>query len=245
MLPLTEFKDKLHNPVLGADVGETLGIKKFEIPIPAHLAGLVKGALPAFIHKTDQERIQNLPDYFTQHRDIKFELSEKVDGTSCSYFLNNGEFGVCSRNLELKESEGNTYWKVARDIDIEAKLRTRNMNIGIQGEILGEGINGNPLKLKGHHYLVFDVWDIDHSCYLNPLACRSLCKVMELEHVPVIDPEQAVFQTRDTMEKMLDYASGKSMLNPEVEREGIVFKSSEGDISFKVVSISYLLKEKE
>ena len=37
-------------------------------------------------------------------------------------YLNNGEFGVCSRNMELKETEGNAYWKVARELDLQNKL---------------------------------------------------------------------------------------------------------------------------
>ena len=41
---------------LTEDVSEFLGILKWEAPIPAQLAGQVKGNFPSFIPKTDQER---------------------------------------------------------------------------------------------------------------------------------------------------------------------------------------------
>ena len=44
----------------GDDVTATLGILKYEKPLPAALTGTAKGNFPSFIPKTDQERIQNL-----------------------------------------------------------------------------------------------------------------------------------------------------------------------------------------
>jgi RNA ligase (TIGR02306 family) len=223
---------------------EILNIKKYEIPIPAHLAGTVKGAFPAAIHKTDQERIQNLPEYFTKYKDNKFEVTEKIDGTSCTYYINNGEFGVCSRNLELKDTEDNTYWQIARELDIENKLRSKNVNIALQGEIAGDGVQGNPIGLKGKHFFVFDIWDINEGHYLTTLGCRSLTKAMGLEHVPVVEEEMKVFEKYDNITSLLKFAMGKSSLNAKNEREGLVFKGDDG-VSFKVVSNDYLLKEKD
>jgi hypothetical protein len=52
-----------------------------------------------------------------------------------------GVFGVCSRNLDLKETEGNTFWNVASKLDIESNIPD---NTAIQGELVGPGIQGNP-----------------------------------------------------------------------------------------------------
>jgi Fe-S oxidoreductase len=38
------------------------------------------------------------------------------------HFITKTEFGVCSRNLELLETEGNTFWRVARELDLEKKM---------------------------------------------------------------------------------------------------------------------------
>ncbi|MHB8091147.1 MAG: hypothetical protein ACYDH8_06070 [Syntrophales bacterium] len=48
--------------------------------------------------------------------------------------------------------------------------------------------------------------------------------------------------------KLLAYAEGKSLFNPQAEREGVVFRSvdetpsNQGKISFKAISNKYLLK---
>ena len=82
----------------GTDVTELLGIQKYEPPIPAQLGGKVKGNFPSFIRKTDEERVQNLvKDYMKWvEYGILFYATEKLDGTSATYYLYDGEFGVCS-----------------------------------------------------------------------------------------------------------------------------------------------------
>ena len=99
----------------GTDVTELLGITQYMPYTPAQLAGEVKGSFPEFLHKTDEIRIQSEPQLLMKHQEKKFQVSEKIDGSSCSLFLNKGTFGVCSRNLELKETEGNSYWKTIRE----------------------------------------------------------------------------------------------------------------------------------
>ena len=53
----------------GADVTELLGVEKYEPPIPAELSGKVKGYFPSFIHKTDEERVQNLVKEYAQWKE--------------------------------------------------------------------------------------------------------------------------------------------------------------------------------
>lgn len=93
---------------LGDDVSEELNIHKYEPPIPAQLAGICKSTRPSFVPKTDQERTQNI------FNDIDFsvtwEVSEKMEGSSMSVYYNDGEFGVTSRNIDLLETDHNTFW---------------------------------------------------------------------------------------------------------------------------------------
>jgi hypothetical protein len=59
----------------GEDVSELLYIQKYEAPIPAQLAGQVKSTFPSFIPKTDQERVQNIPDLLSgRYADEEFEV---------------------------------------------------------------------------------------------------------------------------------------------------------------------------
>lgn len=151
----------------GKDVTELLGIEKYIPAIPAELKGLVKGQFPSFMPKTDETRVQVLQDVLTRHKGKFCYITEKVDGASVTYFYNKGEFGVCSRNLELSETEGNALWKFARENKIEEKLRALGTNIAIQGELIGVGIQKNNLKLPEKKVLFFNVFDIDQYKYLN------------------------------------------------------------------------------
>ena len=98
----------------GQDITELLGIQKWEAPIPASLAGDVRGAFPSFIPKTDQERIQNLTQEFDTWNGLEWEGSEKLDGSSMTVYHKDGDFGVCSRNWNLADSEGISLWQQAR-----------------------------------------------------------------------------------------------------------------------------------
>jgi RNA ligase (TIGR02306 family) len=229
------------------DVTESLGIEKYDPPIPAQLAGVCKGNFPSFIRKTDQERIQNLW-HKIKDCDEDFEVTIKLDGSSCTYYLNDGVFGVCSRNMELKESEGNTFWNVARKNNVEEALRSYGKNIALQGEVIGEGIQGNPEKLKGHEFYLFDIWDIGKQEYLNP-AERAVLWSMNFKDkgicwCPYTD-EYRIFSVKlsdfENINELLEYANGKS-LNSDI-REGIVFKSMDSKLSFKVISNQYLLEK--
>ena len=79
---------------VGADVTEHLGIVKYEPPIPAELAGKVKGLFPSFLRKTDEERIQNLSDQYDELKTHTYYVTEKLDGSSATFYYNDGVFGV-------------------------------------------------------------------------------------------------------------------------------------------------------
>jgi RNA ligase (TIGR02306 family) len=245
VIPVAQFASA-HDLPEGMDVTEMLGIVKYEPPIPAELAGKVKGGFPSFLHKTDEERVQNLVKeygewkYQSKH---KFYVTEKLDGSSATYYINNGEFGVCSRNLELLETEGNTFWKVARELDLENKIKSLGKNICFQGELIGEGIQGNPYKIKGHTVRFYTGFDIDKRERIPFINFAVTLQDLSLDIVPVLNEDYG-FMLPETVEDMLKYAEGKSVLNANTEREGVVVRSMDGTISFKAISNKFLLEEK-
>jgi RNA ligase (TIGR02306 family) len=176
---------------VGMDVTNLLGITKYEPPIPAELSGKVKGLFPSFLRKTDEERVQNLTKEYEEWKHQskhQFYVTEKLDGSSATYYIKDGEFGVCSRNLELLETERNTFWNVARDLKLEEKLREFGRNLCIQGELIGEGIQGNPYKIKGHTVRFFNVFDIDSRTYYGlPMFLATMQHGLKLETVPLIN----------------------------------------------------------
>ena len=248
VLGLQMYGEIYSNLIEGYDVTDLLGIVKYEPPIPACLAGLVKGAFPSCFPKTDEERIQNLVSSYAQLQEHTYEVTEKLEGSSMSVGLVPDGLGedsiVCSRNLNLKETPDNTLWKVARKYDIERKLLDVPTTGGIiiQGELIGEGIQDNHYNIKGHDFYVFAIYDVGLGRYLKPCDRRQLCQDLGLKHVPVIATD---FSFHDlTIDQLLTKANGKSQLIDKL-REGEVYKREDGSDKqehFKCVSNEYLLK---
>lgn len=222
----------------GSDVSEWIGVQKWEADIPAQLQGQMKGSFPSFIRKTDQERVQNIRG-LEQYQDTLFEVTEKLEGSSMTVYFRDGEFGVCSRNVELKDDGTNTFWQVAKQYDLENKLRSYGKNIAIQGELIGPNIQGNIYKLQAPDFRVFDIFDIDKQMYMPQTDRCCIVGEMQLKHAPHYTTEMRGLKSVD---EYLAFAEGKSVLNPSQEREGLVFKSLDGGFSFKVISNKYLLK---
>jgi RNA ligase (TIGR02306 family) len=246
ILPMSVFGDFSWTAYEGLDVTEKLGIVKYEPPIPAELAGRVKGQFPSFLRKTDEERVQNLVDDYAKWEEngLGFYVTEKLDGSSATFYYKDGEFGVCSRNLELLETEDNTFWKVARELELEKKLEGLSRNICIQGELIGEGIQGNPYKIKGQTVRFFNAFDIDKQYqYGLPMFLALMRIELRLETVPFLT--NLTMRLPKTVDEMLLFADGKSDLNPEFDREGVVVRSMDNTISFKAISNKFLLKEEK
>lgn len=239
----------------GADVTDILGVVQWYPNIPANMRGLVKGNFPSFITKTDETRVQNLQRVLTRYAGTKCYVTEKLDGTSVTYYLKDDHFGVCSRNLELLESEGNLYWSMARKLDIEAKLRNLGGNVAIQGEIYGQGIQDNRLGVEGNRLAVFNVFDLDKYKYLDYRDAESTALRMDLEFVPVLTD---CYILHDDIDKIVQESVGKSILNPKKWREGIVIRPvkeildlemskglSNARLSFKAINPEYLIANNE
>ncbi len=225
----------------GEDVSEALGIQKWEMEIPTQLAGLVKGDFPTIIPKTDQERVQNIVIEIAEAQGKFFEVTEKLEGSSMTCYWLNEEFGVCTRNLDLKRDEKNSLWLTAIREGIEDKIKILGKkNIALQGELVGPGVQGNIYKLPKLEFFIFDIYDADEGRYLNPIERASLVKEMGLRHVPIVD---ANFKLDCDVDGLIAKADGKSVIGNNVTplREGLVFKEVSGEMSFKAISNKYLL----
>ena len=67
----------------------------------------------------------------------------------------------------------------------------------------------------------------------------DFCKEYGFKNVPIIDTE---YYLPKEMEEIKLEADGFSMINSKVKREGFVYRSIDGQQSFKNVSREYLLK---
>lgn len=249
----------------GADLTEFLGIQKWEAPIPAQLQGQAAGMFPTgLIPKTDQERIQNCfgeiqkrakrfatekvwnteTQTLEEHpvvipadfQEPTYEVTLKLDGSSCTIFRWEGELRVCSRNLELKindENKDNTF--VAMALKIGDSIPD---GFAFQGEVMGPGIQGNREGFTEHEFFVFDVFNIFTHLYASPIVRQDVCNKLSLKHVPTL---YKVARAPNSVEEGLALAEGPS-INHKI-REGLVWKCNEDPgFSFKTISNQFLLK---
>ena len=218
---------------------------------------------PAWIVKTDEERIQNQPWRFSEeNKGTVFIATEKIDGTSATYSLKKKKFGkpdfyVCSRNVvqDTPEKEcfydSNVYWEMVKQYDLETKMRRMfdlfSMDnpdfdfLTIQGEIYGEGIQKRDYNLIGHRLAVFNViigFNDGSTQRLNPITMTQFLYDHYLPGVPVVDEH---FVLPNTCDELLAIATDKSKIDGGM-REGLVFRSLDGKDSFKAVSNEFLLK---
>lgn len=254
--PISLLTDNEISVTPDQDVSELMGVVKWEPVIPACLAGKIKGTFPVFIAKTDETRVQVLQSVLDRYVGTECYVTEKVDGSSATFYLKDGVFGACSRNLDLLETPENSFWQIAREQKLEEKMKAyseaHKMNIAIQGELIGNGVQKNALKISGKKILFFNVFDIDKFKYLDFEDFKTACKEMGLEMVPIIAEDYVLI---NDIPALVNYATAKSALNKDVEREGVVIRPKKemidlamatgfgnGRLSFKAVNPEYLLK---
>ena len=244
---LTPIPEGITNPKEGDDLTEALDIVKYEPPIPAQLAGKIKGTFPSFIPKTDEIRIQNFESEvgFSPVGERAY-VTEKLDGTSFTCYFNNGVFGVCGRNWELSETDDNSLWRMAKVLELKDKMTKHGKNIALQGELIGAGINGNLYGMSDHKLYFFTGYDIDKGRRMFFDELEWVLFGLQLQMVPVLEKYGFVIPNEgNIVDYMLKYAEGKSVLNMEVDREGVVVRGLEREFSFKAISNTYLLGSKD
>lgn len=209
-------------------------VDKWEMEVPAQMRGIMAGNFPAFLRKSDQERIQNCFDEIDKA--ALYEVTLKLDGTSLTVFRKDGVLRVCSRNVELKtdpENADNLY------VRHSAAFAAIPEGFAVQAEICGPGIQGNRMGLSEERAFVFDVFDIGAGVFIDPDRRRRMCDFARWPHVPIIATEMSapasVDEALSSVEK-LRYADCGA------PAEGVVFKRVDGLQSFKIINNKFLLQ---
>ncbi len=235
-------------PTEGANITEALGVTKYEPPVPERLTGLIKGVLPNFIRKTDEERAQNILDILKLREGVSCTVTEKLDGASVTYYYKDGKFGCCSRRLDFKEDPNNIIWKygVTHIKDkLECICKDWNENLALQGELCGPGIQKNRLSLKENKVFFFNLWSITKQKYLSNFTTYGVIDDLDLLGVPIISTN---YKLSSDINELVSLAARKSVINPTGWAEGIVIRSNtiaDERLSFKVINPEYLLKHGE
>ena len=202
-----------------------------------------RGGFTSLVSKTDETRIQNIPEALKYKEPVI--VTQKIDGMSGTYTIERTFFGtkfnVYSRNLRVGK-DNSAYWRIAEMYDLEDRMNLMLDELGvnwiaIQGEIAGPGIQKNPDGLKDIEFFVFNI--ITPKGRWGTQEMAKFCYKYGLGTVPILDLDYIL---PDTVDNMLRYATGPSMLNPQVLREGVVVRSKDGKQSFKAVSPEYLIR---
>lgn len=252
--PLDILPSQIDNLEPGSDVTGILGVTKYEKPIPVSLRGRMRGPISRLaVPKTDEMRVQNIPDVLERHKGKTLYITEKIDGTSMSCYID-PETGlhVCSRNVDLAPDfehkwNGNSYWAYINEYNIEEILKQMGGTIAIQGELFGKGIQGSKYKIPDIRYRVFNMWDMVNHCYLDIATMKDVVDTFGLGNDFLV-PYLGEIELNHTVDDLLQLADGTSTIS-DVAREGLVFRPLTeetdprlGRLSFKAVSNKFLLK---
>lgn len=239
---------------IGTDLTEQLKIRKYEPPVPEEV-----GAKPSNrvweIPKTDEERYQSNPDLVDALKGKEYYASVKLDGTSTTIILNindenEPEVNVCGRNTCYEENPNNKYWAVAMKYNMKEKIleyyNKTGKRLAFQGELIGPKIQGNKMGLTENDLYIFNVWIAEgkqpyEKCDID--TALSIVKELELKFVPIELTGIFEYNTED-LQGLTELPYNKYFKNarPSQNIEGLVFRSKDMKISFKVVSNKFLLR---
>lgn len=156
---------------------------------------------------------------------------------------------------EFKDIEGNKFWETVKNHNLHETLpkycRENNINLVLQGELIGNGIQGNKYQLENNRIYFFDAFNPDAQEYYNYDSFLDVINTLKLNCVPYIMKTNLV----SDKETLINWSKRNSLLNTKVKAEGIVIRTEEeqkglrgtshGRFSFKVINPEWLLKYDE
>ena len=217
-----------------------------------------KGGWPAWVVKTDEERIQNLASRIEEFQNEKWIATEKIDGTSTTFTLKGKgrkqEYHVCSRNVAFDTPEkaakcfydSNVYLEMDEKYDMHYVLQTimnetNALYVTIQGETYGGKIQKRDYSRSDHELAVFNVIICGQDGIprrLNPVEMKAKMDEYGIPTVPIVATD---VELPSTCDEILAMAHGDSLVDGK-PREGLVFRNINGTKSFKAVDNLFILK---
>jgi hypothetical protein len=143
--------------------------------------------------------------------------------------------------------------RVTQGLGLEEKLRAARERLGhdvaIQAEVIGPGIQKNKYALKAVTLRAFNVLNLDTGRLLDHRAMLTVLAEMGLEGVPQL----GTIVLGHTVDELVAFSEGPSVLNPHIQREGVVLRplveeydeDLGGRLSFKAINPKFLLKYDE
>ena len=256
VLPIETF-DVLIDAVveIGDDVTDILGVREWIEEERATTGGTTIGGRPDGVPKTEENRLQSIPELLELFRDKKYYITSKCDGSSHSVFIDADEkFHVTGHNYEYKDDGTSSFYEYVKKNDIESKIRVwkrdqkdKIKTICVQGEWCGAGIQKNRLKLQQPKWFVFTLIINGERCGLDRL--NQFCQETDIDMVPLEETGINLPEKYPDIDALLKRAEIKYPCGSN--GEGIVIRTvipekcmltDSGYLSMKVINNKYLLK---
>lgn len=214
---------------IGTDISTLMGIEKYQKPLP--LSADIVAPFPVFIPKTDELNFQTAPELVRALVGQPAYVTQKMDGTSITIYNLNG-YHICSRNYEIQ------------DTGLFDPYKTFLEGYAIQMEFAGEGIQSNPLGLKGKKGFVFNVYDIDAHCYLDYYDAIKFVAAAGLSFVPLVKTVDSFALNEDALRELSvgKYPNGKpqeGIVVRSIKEESVMTVDGMKRLSFKVINAEY------
>lgn len=212
-----------------------------------------KRGWPSWVKRTDEERVENMP-YILENKD-PWIASEKLDGTSTTFTMKRKLFGrydfyVCSRNVVFDKPDKkcfydtNVYLEMAEKYDIEKKMAKmlkmfpKAEWITLQGETYGGNIQKRDYSTNEHRFAGFNFITSNEGRW-NSVKAAKFMNEFNIPWVPILNENYVL---PDTIEDLRAYVHSEPSTVDGIIKEGIVFRSQDGSMSFKCVDPEYLIK---
>lgn len=237
ILPPGDYKE-------GDDVGEVLKLAKYEKALDVKLAGVAKGNFPnKFISISDEDNMRSYPKVLQEFIGKEIYISVKQDGSSATFIRFNDEKHVCSRRLSLQDGD-NAFWHIEKKYNILSKLEQFNLNLAIQGELVGPKMNGNALGLTELDLFVYKIVDLNRNVQVSLDEMAGFCSRLGLKLVPVL--RRFIMDESHNLAFFASIADNLKYPNG-VDAEGIVLRTTEPvwsqylqkNLSLKLINQNY------
>lgn len=265
IMPLPELGIDPALPV-GTDITEACHVIKYEPPIFANTGNrqdkaaqrAAQGIIGEFTtpcSTSDAPRAQTLTGIWDELRALEATPTVKVDGMSVTFWFDGDTLRMFTRNYEVDpmHPDWRDAYRLAQQYFTSRIGGLAVLDIGVdmcvQAEYAGPGINGNRQKLKDRDLFVFAVW-----AYGEKLP-RAMWEDSFLNHaVPELtEDEMRLTGDMDALIGMVDGMRGHITsgvpdegvvwhLDPTQTVPGIVREALGDNLCFKIINNTYLTK---
>lgn len=224
------------------------------------------------------ERVQNIPQLWQKYGNFEFEITEILDGVPMKFYdvtkhrnledmrlrlsgvimtdeTENGlrhrlTYGVSVAHLDYEETETSIGWKAVREQGTLDDVLGKTGGMGVAGVLCGEGISGNPYKIKGHGFYTYAVCDKEFETW-DPADPHKLAGLLKSsERVPMFSARVRLLSFAKDFDELMKKAQGASCLSdetrkeyPSLRRKGLAFRTMDGSFDFKVIANDWLLDQ--